>query len=664
MPSCFVVADTTSIAGRDEVMLQFHLPISVVGSDGVLRLASNCQCQVWYMKQLQGYAGDRCGDQAIYARSFPIDHLSMDHPYVTVRMHWVHRTRVTFRRTFDTPLLWVDGDAASEACAGVVVVVEEGYVVGQRACSQLPKQAALFSGAMKRVPATVHEGSVREGFRVVPAITHAPVLTSVAGVPSDWIMEPVKRGVPPSALWELRDLDETVKAKLSIGDVPVVPCFFTMAFDGHADGRLKHMVLDLGSINSYWLKVDTSGSGAVLVVPSEVQALKEITGSPNRFKTKQCTMVGSGGVKTLFPLGCRYLHLFTDRLEQRTPVVHALRAQYPLRMRSSPVPGFESLFRAGVSNLTACIMEDGVLADTCGRERSGWTGDGDVGCRALEAVADNPELIVHYLTLVSTTYNAELGMVGAMAPQPAHMEVYIPSYHLLYCLLVAHLLGTGFPVPGRVRKVVQASLEVWRSKYISEGLVVVPSAGDKRVWHFIDWSYQVACYSPEERKSGALDCNAVLNALWAQTMSSFLQGHGLDLGKFYARFEDKEHPGAYRIAEKASGASLHATTNVLLAGIARDATTTLASLEDQLKHWSRSGPMSPNNFLHGGPTAFYGGFVAAALDAAGGPDAAREFIKTFYGHWARILGTIPEKKTANASLAHLWSIRYLESIAA
>lgn len=48
----FVVADTTSIAGRDEVMLQCHLPISVVGSDGVLRLASNCQCQVWYMKQL------------------------------------------------------------------------------------------------------------------------------------------------------------------------------------------------------------------------------------------------------------------------------------------------------------------------------------------------------------------------------------------------------------------------------------------------------------------------------------------------------------------------------------------------------------------------------------------------------------------------------------
>jgi hypothetical protein len=556
-------------------------------------------------------------------------------------------TTVTFRRVVSRrPLLWV-----SDPKISVRVLVDQGVVIGERACSQLPRQTAYFPTAPSRDALRVFTqlgqvlgagGSGAPAVRAIPARTPPLCQTPVEHVVTS------RRTV---AYPKVFTVVENAARSLPL------PCLHTTALDNASE--LQHIVLRLDGIGMYHLELTTRDS-ACIVLPSEVPDLKDIVRCSNRAKTKLAFLVGANTQGRIMGLvGCGYLHVFLDAtafVEVPPFQLRAKKLTYMFRWKPDlrVVPGCEAIADAVKATVLACV--DGEIVDTPFREQTVWTGDCTVLLRLLPVLADNPELSRHVTALIAATYNPELGMVAAIAPAPRHAVPYIPSYHLLFCLLLAQLPDDH--MARAAKKVIHASIQFWREHYLRDGLVTVPGR-DKRVWHFVDWSANVVA---RNRDASAPECNAVLNSLWIQLHKEGVASSaapGVDMAAFEAAFGTGT--GAYKFVREDTSPSLHATTNTILAGACRDQRESLAALQDLVRMWGPSCKISPKDFAHGGPTFFYGNFVCDALklgslEEEGGDEAVIRFAKELYGPMARKHGTLIEKKVDDASLAHSWSV--------
>ncbi len=607
-----------------EAMLLFFVT-GLVPSPTVA-IASNCQCEVWSRGKYVGPGGDRCSGAKVFSRQYAVE---PGHDLV-VRVHWINSTSVTCRRTFPVPFIWVGDDAAV-----VTASVELGFAVGARACSQLPCQTAYFpQAAGATAPVVLCGAPTYKRWAVVPAVTRDLVV-----IPTPAVLKASTRG-------------KAVRPRTSLSSLgPLhLPCLHTYAF-AHIDD-LKHYVYDLGQIASHRYEITTGPDAPCIVLPAEVATLSQMRTS-NRSKTKLADFIASSCKGRVFGRrGCRYLHVFQDKDCALPATIAAFRLEYPFAWKTSAVakPGAEAIAAAVKRNLVAVVGSD--IVDTCWREDTLWTGDATVALRVLSDLADNREIALHATAQIAETYNEELGMVASIVPVPAHTALYIPSYHLLFCLLLGQL--EPHEVAPEAARVIMSSMAFWREHYVVDGLLTVPGT-DRRVWHFIDWTSGASC-----RDSGAggtnMQCNAVLNSLWVQLHQLFcMPDHGIDLAKYEELFACPSLPGAYSMTPGTNKPHVHATTNTMLAGLAPDVHRSGVALSSLLDEWGPACKLSPSDFAHGGPTAFYAAFVCDALQLWD-PRAAFDFAVRFYGPMAAKYGTLIEKKVDNASLAHSWSV--------
>lgn len=590
-----------------------------------LDIASNCQVEVWANNEYVGPGGDRCSSAKVFSRTYSVDGRAI----VVVRLHWINKTKVTCRRTVTQPMVWIGGlNPGATVDAGI----ETGYVVGERACSQLPCQGGYFRqppGPRVAVPlhqcethptgVAVHRAGTRD-LRLVPVV---PTL--------------VKRHVSRSP------------GKSFIGALAQpLPCLHTFALAHASD--LSYRVLDLGQIAAHRLEIVTGEDSPCIVLYAEVPSLAQMRTS-NRAKTKLADYIGPSCRGRVFgKRGCRYLHLFQDggRGVVEAKVSVACRFEYPFDwkpekcVRPGPVPA--AIAAAVKANLVAVVGSD--IVDTCWREDTAWTGDATVALRVLSDLSNNREIARHVTAQIAETYNPDLGMVAAIVPVPAHTALYIPSYHLLFCLLLGQLEPDE--LAPEAARVIVASIAFWREHYVYDGIINVPST-DKRVWHFIDWTAEAS-----SRGDAAvwLDCNAVVNSLWVQlhTLCGF-SDHGIDVGRFNSAFQ---RGAGYAMTATSPEPHIHATANAMLAGLVPDVAAAGEELERLVTSWEMS-KVHPSDFRHGGPTAFYAAFVCDAL-RLWSDDVAFQYALRFYGPMATKYGTLFEKKVDTASLAHSWSV--------
>jgi hypothetical protein len=623
------------------------------------------------------------------------------------------------------------------------VALETGWIPGDRACSQKPRQCLLRPTPPVAVPSWSLERFLyhaKSTVKVVPASTHnfemVPVEPTVVSDKPGYI---ARDGRPAF------NVDDVVhKWRPNQGDP--LPNFRHLMF-GHPDrdrqwdedgvrivrgDPLKGasvVVYDLGSIGSYHVEVMT-GAGCAIVVPGEVCDEDGMLGmrTGNRAKTalgfavdKNCR----GRFHGL--LGGRFLWVFqtTGLAPEQCARVFAVRMEYPLRLRpwgslvlNEPVelPSAGAIFDAVVNTMKACVQPDGVV-DTPFRESTVWVQDCIEVLRAMRLVCtvDCAAYIRQMLAMIANTYRdldvtivgsgkdakgaqsswvvvdskgpkkpttkfagagagagagaagsgsgsasaagkRARGMTTAIVPTPTHTELFIPGYHLQFCIAVKE-----FPtdcIPRVAEKVARHSMDLWREMYLERpgtGLLVVPGPDtDSKMWHFVDWARHAHNrHDREHSDEHPMNCNAALNALWKLACDAWGVPHGLDVATFRAHFELPD--GSFRMTAADTEPSVHATTYAILADLCSDVGASGMALMVQLADWGASSvPLS--DLEHGGPTLYFSAYVADALKRAGFGAEASRHVEEAFGHWAHKLGTLIEKKLPTSSLAHAWSV--------
>lgn len=717
------------VGPKPEVYIVWTVTVPARDPKGSVRIASNCAAEVWAPVEggpdngFVGFVGDRCDETKVYSREFACAPGST----LVVRMHWIINTRVTCLQTKAHPFLWMSAVGAT-----VTAAVDLGFAPGAIACSQKPRQAALFP---RRASATLlgvdpMPGDTCGKVHVVPAAMDPYALRRVPA--EDLVVAFQSTPLPASGKGALQGLDASNEwafrwpaKKLPDGTFMEPPCVYQLCWRGAREGSLTHTVLRLPQHGLYRVEVITGDRSPCVVAITEVWDADKIaprhardTKYYNRYKTALATYVGELCRGRVFGVqGGRYLHIFQDADSPRQVHTNLAKClsltlcEYPFQWDAGVrvVEGCEQLLGAVGATIKTCMMD--VPVDTPWREATGWLGDLCVYLEALQHLVE-PECFAkvarHACSLAAATYNPSLGMMAAIFPVPAHGAIYIVSYHLRFCLLVAGLPAAA--VPHAVRSVVKASVRAFLELYEdpATGLVTVPGVLDRRIWHFVDWSAGASARGPGAEADRALEGNAVINALlyrvkklWGRGADAASSGRGRGAAAgagagavakvqagagagagaaaasapaggdadsdarfrqaFVEAFHCEDMPGPYCMTRESREPSLHATVDAILAGLCTDVTQSALALAALLRKWGPGCKIMPDDHAHGGPTFFYGGFVADALRMCEGVlrprgVTAASWVKGFYEPMAIEYGTIPEKKTDTASLAHAWSV--------
>ncbi len=655
--------------GEPEAMLHFRVQVigPVPGVDR--RLGCNFPGEVYKDgpggPEFFGYVGDRCRPGETVYRAF--EGLG---PKFLVRVRYIRTTPVTCTRVDGVPFVIVDLPAASFR---VTVVEESGWKAGAPSAlkeenSKLPRQQWVFNPRAFCVAVSKDLVPVRvEACDTVPraAIGEMPLFFPVD---VQFVARHAPSTIDPRTSRAIAD-------ELGSGSPSAFATNLMQWFLGAWEARqVIVFVWDLGVIGSHRLLVTTFDKPCILVW-SEVSDPEAIQRSANRSKTGSAMYIGADCACRAFGLhGCRYVMIVQDAHKgmagpERPPVVAAWRCEYPVHWKvplahAGRVPGAQAVLCAARRNLLATIDFDGTVMDTCWRERTGWTGDMYMAMLALLSLTTNKELLTLAVENIMGTYDKSVGMVQAIAPVPAHIRLFIPLYHLLFCLMVGTCPKDA--LPEGAMDMVAHSMRVWRSKYVDEALGLVRVAGE-HVWNFVDWSKGVAAWDSKAR--GDLDpmaVNSVVNAFYCRVNKmhgGFLGGDtGVRPEAFQAAFHCSEFPGAYGIVPGDHAcASVHGTASAILGGVCLDRAESGEALKVMsTQHWGSGCKIRVSSPDHAGPTAFFAGFVCAALfecrDTMVGSTAAAEYAVQFYGDFAKTLGSLPEKKDMHASLAHSWSV--------
>ncbi len=388
---------------------------------------------------------------------------------------------------------------------------------------------------------------------------------------------------------------------------------------------------DLGRIALHRFEVDAE-PGSFTLHYGEVARFEEIASTPSRAKVRLSDAVAAPfGTR-----GCRYLHVLYDPDRER-PSIRAWRREYPLRWRPVAIPsGFEEIVDALRANLVACV--DGGLVDTCWRERAQWTGDLRMSAMAVRALTENREVVDLALRQIARSYDEATGMVQGVWPigRP-DAKLPIPPFHLAFCLAaIEH--DPRLESDPALRHAVLDSVRVWRERYLRRGLVAgMPG------WYFVDWDPTTPATAgrnaervgPRDVADLSASPHAVCNAWWAEVCRHVSPDDAPEPDAFDRAF----WAGAgYALTEGGAEPNPHATAAALSSGASR------AHEAEARGYLERS--------VDGRVTPYYAYFVARSFEHGAGLD----FVRAFYGPIAREYGTIYEKTTAEASLAHGWSV--------
>lgn len=325
--------------------------------------------------------------------------------------------------------------------------------------------------------------------------------------------------------------------------------------------------------------------------------------------------------------GCRYLHVFYETPPDST-LFKIFRAEYPFNWKS-----FEHnpLISAVKNNLIACV--DGGYVDCCWRERACWTGDARMMAKAVKTLTNNEELTPFVLTQIADSYDHKTGMVNGCWPtKDPNFKIPMATYHLAWCLAVVENHVDD------LKPLVIKSIDHWKEHYLVKGLI-----SHYPGWTFVDWDFTDPNTIGQVFNNALPHC--VVNSWWIELCTQ------LDIpSEICPRLFDKIFwTGIGYSLAPGLPPSIHATAAVLSANFTK--------YEGFLLH------PEANKFLkftdyRGKVTAYFAYFIAKALKG----NDRKTFIDKYYGPIAKKYNTIFEKHDGTASLAHGWSVGFIELI--
>jgi hypothetical protein len=574
-----------------------------------LTLVSNYPYELWLDGRFRGDGGHRCTPGEALADSWEE---AADARGVQVRLHWLDpkQTPVLYRCLFDDPFFAELPPGPTWTCS-----IDPSIRFAAKAAMQLPRQNVILAESV---------AGPRLEFQSVTPTPPWRILAPPIGRARYIAVEPRLVGsVSLAAQCEGPFCPEkTENIALYVRDQR--PC------------RLRCDTFDLGQIALHRFEVD-SGSSPCVLYYSEVADFEAATRDHYRAKVQLADTVQAAlrGAAPFGTRGCRYVHVLSPATTLDRPELRAWRREYPLRWRAVAVePEDAEIIAACRANLVACV--DGGVVDTCWRERAQWTGDLRMSAAALRALTDNLEVVDLALHQIAQSYNPRTGLVnGAWPIRQAGLEFPIPPFHLAFCL-VALEHDPSLQRDSLVRQVVQDSLTVWSRLYLRDGLIQGMLG-----WYFTDWDpTDLAAAGRDKDYPGP---HAVCNAWWNELCDQLAPVQAVTPEAFDAAFWMGR---AYALTADKSRHSPHATAAALTCSAGRNRLPeALRYLEEEIAAGRLVERVTP----------YFATFVARALRLVS-PERAVTFIRDFFGPIARDYGTIYEKTSGSASLAHGWSV--------
>jgi hypothetical protein len=332
------------------------------------------------------------------------------------------------------------------------------------------------------------------------------------------------------------------------------------------------------------------------------------------------------------------VHVLYPINQSSSPTLQVWRRQYPLQWSNpellSTTAATKAIIAACQTTLVACI--DGGTVDTCWRERAQWTGDLRMSAIALRALTNNPEVIDLALHQIAQSYNPQTGLVnGAWPVMSPVVDFPIPPFHLAFCLAALEQ-DPQLQRDLLVREVVLNSFKVWQQQYYRDGLIQgMPG------WYFTDWDYSdpVAL----GRDEGGIQPHAVCNAWWNEWCDQINPEAAIPPDRFDQAFWMGQ---AYALTPEKIRDSPHATAADLNSSAGRyHFRDGIAYLQTEIAAGRLATRVTP----------YFAYFVAQALSRHA-QESAIAFIEEFYGPMAKQYGSLYEKTSDEASLAHGWSV--------
>jgi hypothetical protein len=269
---------------------------------------------------------------------------------------------------------------------------------------------------------------------------------------------------------------------------------------------------------------------------------------------------------------------------------------------------------------------DGNYVDTCWRERACWTGDARMMTKAVKTLTNNFELTPFVLSQIAESYDSKTGMVNGCWPtKTPDFEMPMATYHLAWCLSVVENNVES------LKPLVLKSMQFWKNNYLTKGLIT-----NYPGWTFVDWDFSNTNVIGQKFNNALPHC--VVNSWWIELCNLLEIQSGISLELFDKTFWNN---GGYALSPGLPSC-IHATAAVL------------SSIPDIApNHYNTAYKYLKTAKYQGKITAY---FMAKALR----DNDRKKFINDYYLGVAKRYGTTFEKHEYNASLAHGWSIGFVE----
>jgi Bacterial alpha-L-rhamnosidase 6 hairpin glycosidase domain len=581
-----------------------------------LTLASNYPYELWLDGCFIGDGGHRCVPGEALA---DVWEMAAEASTIQVRLHWIDplQTDVLYRCLFNDPFF-----AELPASKPWTCFVDNSVKFAAQCSAQLPRQTIV--------------------------LPHSPLSTESVALQPASLSQPWKILAPP------------IKRSHYI---PVQPqLIHSHSLPTQADGNfqpessedlalyvreqrpcsLQCDTYDLGQIALHRFAIETRESSCILYY-SEVSTFEEVDSTRFRAKVRLADAIGAG-IQSATPFGtrgCRYVHVLYPATVTTKPSIQTWRREYPLQWKFiqlvSNSAASAAIIDACRANLTACV--DGGAVDTCWRERAQWTGDLRMSALALRSLTGNAEVIDLALHQIAQSYNPQTGLVKAVWPALRPGEGFqIPQFHLAFCLTALEH-DPELQRDPLVHQVVHDSFSAWQRYYLRDGLVQ-----GMQGWQFTDWdSIDPAVAGRDETVDLNLMPHAVCNAWWNEWCSLIAPDCMVKSEDYDKAFWMGQ---AYALTTNKSRDSPHATAAALNSSVSSNhRQESLNYLEQEIAADRLTSRVTP----------YFAYFVALALRQI---SKARTltFIEKFYEPIVRTYGSIYEKTSGDASLAHGWSV--------
>jgi hypothetical protein len=574
-----------------------------------LTLASNYPYELWLDGCFVGDGGHRCTVGEALA---DIWDMAINATHVQVRLHWLDpaQTDVLYRCLFEDPFFAELSSGGSWTC-----YLDNSIQFAAKSSAQLPRQTIILN-SVQRQPVALQPAVLKQPWKILASpIARSQYVTIHPQLVHSHLLERQTEGI----------FQPETAENIALYVREQRPCPL------HCD------TYDLGQIALHRFEI-TTGQSACVLYYSEVSQFDEVATTRFRAKVHLADAIHADipSAQLFGTRGCRYVHVIYPTTGVVKPSIKAWRREYPLqwKARQPAASSIAAIIDACRVNLIACI--DGGATDTCWRERAQWTGDLRMSALALRALTHNLEVIDLALHQIAQSYNPTTGLVDAVAPALRPNEGFqIPQFHLAFCLTALEH-DPELERDPLVRQVIQDSFNAWQFYYLRNGLVQgMPG------WYFTDWDpTDLAVAGRDTPDPGA---HAVCNAWWTEWCERMDPKFAISPDEYDRAFWTGE---AYALTAEKSRNSPHATAAALNSAVSvHHVQASLDYLEIEIAA----------NRLSARVTPYFAYFVACALRRIS-EKRAIQFIEEFYGPIILKHGSIYEKTSDDASLAHGWSV--------